>query len=59
MDIIIIQILLRKRFEMGTENNQGDKSNGRWTKEEHQKFLLGNFICELRPPAIWQELEED
>ena len=29
---------------MATENNTGDRSNGRWTKEEHEKFLLGIFV---------------
>lgn len=29
---------------LAQENHPNDKTNGRWTKEEHEKFMLGTSI---------------
>ena len=35
------------------------KTTGRWTKEEHVKFIEGKRFFTLRPKAVRKELEDD
>ena len=35
------------------------KTTGRWTKEEHLKFIEGRLLIITRTEAVRQELEED
>lgn len=44
---------------MANIEDKDSKNNGRWTKIEHEKFLLGKISPHPRPRALWQELEEN
>lgn len=35
------------------------KTNGRWTKDEHLKFLEGRLLDKVRTSHLRQKLEED
>lgn len=42
------------------EDSGTDRKDGRWTDEEHRKFLEGNGNCKpLRSEETWQGLEND
>lgn len=44
---------------MSTCDQPTSKTNGRWTKLEHQMFLQGTHLSIFRIGAIWQKLEEN
>lgn len=44
---------------MSNIEDKDSKNNGRWTKIEHEKFLLGKKCYNCRSVALWQELEEN
>lgn len=46
-------MLDHKKTEM-----ENKKETGRWAKEEHQRFMLGQYLCLFRHHAAWKGLEK-
>lgn len=44
---------------MSEQAQSRDKTNGRWSREEHDKFMMGTLSFYFRTGALRQELEED
>lgn len=44
---------------MSLPNLSKSKTNGRWKREEHEKFVLGLLVFNVRASPLWEKLEEN